>query len=96
MMEEKIRRLVACAVGAAPPSPLRYYHVCHWREGLRCLDPHHTKRAHPVFLTLPGQVWATGLSPYQWKVLTRRIIYVCRMTGLPLDGLPPPFAPDEF
>ena len=81
-MEEQIRRIVTSAVGEAHPSPLRYYHVCHWQNGIRCLHPRHTRRAHPVFLTVAGEVLATGLSPRQWKVLTRRIIYICRMTGL--------------
>jgi len=30
-----------------------------------------------------------GLSAQQWRVLTRRIIYICRMTGLTLTGLSP-------
>ena len=89
MMEEQIRRIVTSAAGKAHPSPLRYYHVCHWRNGIRCLDPRHTRKAHPVFFTLPGHVLAAGLSAHQWRVLTRRIIYICRMTGLTLNELSP-------
>ena len=89
MMEEQIRRIVTSVVGNAHPSPLRYYHVCRWQNGIPCLHPRHTRKAHPVFLTAAGEVLATGLSPRQWKVLTRRIIYICRMTGLTLDGLSP-------
>jgi regulator of nucleoside diphosphate kinase len=43
-----------------------------------------------VFLGAAGEVFTDGLSPQQWRVLTNRILYICRMTGLTLKDLSAP------
>ncbi len=87
MMERQVRDMLMGAIDAAQPDPLRLYHLCYWQGGIRCLPSRHTTKTHPVFFTVPGQALSRGLSPRQLWVLTHRIFHICRMTGLPLDGL---------
>jgi len=87
MVERQVRDVLMSAIDAAQHDPLRLYHVCHWQGEIRCLPSRHTTKTHPVFFTVAGQVLSRGLSPRQLWVLTHRIFHICRMTGLPLDGL---------
>ncbi len=87
MIEQQVRDKLMSAIEATRPHPLRHYHVCYWQGDIRCLPSHHTTRCHPVFFTVAGQVLARGLSPRQLWALTHRILHICRMTGLELDGL---------
>lgn len=96
MVQEQVRHIVAGAINAAQTRPLRYYHVCYWQGRIQCLRAGHTTRAHPVFLTTTGEVLTHGLSAQQWRVLTHRIIHICRMTGLTLDGLSSRFPSSSF
>lgn len=89
MTEKQVRDMLMKAIDAAQPHPLRHYHVCCWQGDIRCLPSRHTTKSHPVFFTVAGQVLTSGLSPRQWRVLTQRIIHICRMTGLTFDGLSP-------
>jgi len=87
MVERQARNMLKNVIEAARPDPLRHYHLCHWQGEIRCLPSRHTTKAHPVFFTVAGQVLARGLSPRQLWVLAHRILHICRMTGLSLDGL---------
>ncbi|HSV98674.1 MAG TPA: hypothetical protein VLI39_00770 [Sedimentisphaerales bacterium] len=73
MREEVVRQIVTGAIDAARPHPLEYYHLCWWEDEIQCHHIHHTKKAHPVFLTVAGDVLGTGLSPHYWRLLVRRI-----------------------
>lgn len=87
MVERQAQDMLMSVINAARPDPLRHYHVCHWQGEIRCLPSRHTTKTHPVFFTVAGQVLARGLSPRQVRVLTHRILHICRITGLALDGL---------
>ncbi|HSV98673.1 MAG TPA: GreA/GreB family elongation factor [Sedimentisphaerales bacterium] len=87
MVEEQVRHIVARAISATKIRSTRYYHVCCWQGRIQCLRAGHTTRTHPVFLTTTGDALTDGLSAQQWRVLTHRIIHICRMTGLTLNGL---------
>ncbi len=87
MKEEQVRNIAMSAINAIQPHPLCDYHVCYWQGRVRCLPSAHTTKAHPVFFTVVGQVLADGLSPYQWRVLTHRLLHFAGMTGLALGEL---------
>jgi regulator of nucleoside diphosphate kinase len=87
MVEEQVRHIVDNAISTAQVRPGRYYHVCYWQGRIQCLRAGHATKAHPVFFTATGQMLTDGLSAQQWRVLTHRIIHICRMTGLTLNGL---------
>lgn len=87
MREEQVRRMLTTIIAATGPNPMRFYHLCWWRDGIQCLHVHHTTEPHPVFLSLPGQVLTSGLSRYQWKLVTGRILYLCQIMDLPLNLL---------
>jgi regulator of nucleoside diphosphate kinase len=89
MMEKQLQRIVTQAISAVRPNPSHCYHLCWWRNEIRCVHAHHTTQAHPVFLSIMGQVLTAGLSADQWRVLTRRILRFCRMADLTLDELSP-------
>ncbi len=80
MMEEQVRQIVAGAIEAAHPHPFGCYHLCWWEDRIQCRQIHHTSKTHPVFLTVTGDVLATGLSPRHWQIVDRRIGYFNRMT----------------
>ena len=90
MKEEQVRRMATKIIAAAQPTPLRFYHLCWWRDGIQCLHAHHTTEPHPIFLSMPGQVLTGGLSRYQWKLVTGRILYLCEIMDLPLNLLSAP------
>jgi len=89
MFEQQVRRVVTDIVVAAQPNPVRFYHLCWWEKGLRCLHVHHTTEAHPVFLSVPGKVLTGGLSPSQWNLLTERLACFYQMLDVPLDAQTP-------
>ena len=89
MLEQQVQRVVTEIVAAAAPNPVRFYHLCWWEKGLRCLHVHHTTEAHPIFLSVPGKVLAGGLSPSQWRLLTERLAYFCQMLDVSLDARTP-------
>jgi len=94
MLEQQVRRVVTEIVATAQPNPVRFYHLCWWEKGLRCLHVHHTTEAHPIFLSMPGKVLTGGLSPSQWNLLTERLATFCQMLDVPLDaGTPRPQNP---
>lgn len=73
MTEEKVRQIVTHAIDAARPHPIEYYHLCWWEDEIQCHHIHHTKKAHPVFLSVLGDVLVAGLSAHYWRLLVRRI-----------------------
>ena len=86
MLEQHVRRVVTEIVAAAEPNPVRFYHLCWWEKGLRCLHVHHTTEAHPIFLSVAGQVLTGGLSASQWSLVVERLTNFCRMCWTcPLD-----------
>lgn len=73
MTEETVRQIVTDAIDATRPHPFAHYHLCWWEDEIQCHPIHHTKKAHPVFLTATGDVLTNGLSPRYWRLLVRRI-----------------------
>ena len=85
MTEKKVRYIVSRAVAAAQLVPLKAYHIC-WREDqVHCHHVHHTKDPHEVFYSAVGHIFLDGLSEFQWKLVTTRILEFCRDHGLELD-----------
>ncbi len=89
MLEQQVRRIVTEMIAAVEPNPVRFYHLCWWEKGLQCLHVHHTTEAHPIFLSVPGQVLTAGLSPSQWRLLTERLANFCQMLDVSLDARTP-------
>ena len=85
MTEKKVHYLVSRAVAVAKLVPERCYHVCWWEDRVQCHHVHHTKEPHEVFYSAAGYVFLDGLSEYQWRLVTTRILEFCRHQGIELD-----------
>lgn len=86
MTDKKVRQTVEQAIAEAHPMRERYYHLCWWKGRLQCLHIHHTKEVHTVFYSAPGQVFIDGLTPHQWRLVTTRVMDVCRSRSMTLGG----------
>jgi regulator of nucleoside diphosphate kinase len=84
MTEKKAMYIVSRAVAAAEVRAERYYHVCWWQDQVQCQHVHHTKEAHEVFYSASGGTFLDGLSPFQWQLVTTRIMDFCRQRGIDL------------
>ncbi len=85
MTEKRIHYIVSRAVAAAGLVRERYYHVCWWEDQVQCHHVHHTKDPHEVFYFAVGHVFLDGLSEFQWRLMTTRILEFCRRRGISLD-----------
>src|SRR4030042_443882 len=86
MTEKQIQDSVAQAIAETPLSRERYYHICWWEDRLQCLHARHTKDVHDAFYSAPGEVFIEGLSAYQWRLLTDRVIDFCRTRRISLSA----------
>ncbi len=77
--------IVSRVVAAAKLIPLKAYHICWWEDQIQCHHVHHTKDPHEVFYSAVGYVFLDGLSEFQWKLVTTRVLAFCRDHGLELD-----------
>ncbi len=85
MTEKRIHGIVSQALAAAKPVRERYYHLCWWEDQVQCHHVHHTKDAHEVFYFAVGHVFLDGLSEFQWRLVTMRILQFCHRRGIALD-----------
>jgi regulator of nucleoside diphosphate kinase len=85
MTEKKVHYIVSHAVAAARLVPERCYHVCWWEDQVQCHHVRHTKDPHEVFYSAAGHVFLDGLSEFQWRLVTTRILEFCRRQGIELD-----------
>jgi regulator of nucleoside diphosphate kinase len=84
MTEKKAHYVVSRAIQAANILEERYYHVCWWQDQIQCHHVHHTTEVHEVFYSAPGHTFLDGLSPFQWRLVTTRILDFCRRHGIVL------------
>jgi regulator of nucleoside diphosphate kinase len=85
MTEKKVHYVVSRVVAAAKLVREKCYHICWWEDQVQCHHVHHTKDSHEIFYTAIGYVFLDGLSEFQWKLVTTRILEFCRSQGIELD-----------
>lgn len=86
MNSEQLHQIVQKAIRKQLRDEGRYYHLCWWKEKLRCLPTMHTKDAHPVFFMAPGETFAAGLSEHQWRLIERRLADFCESRQIELSA----------
>jgi len=85
MTEKKVHYVVSRAVAATKLVRERCYHLCWWEDQIQCHHVHHTKDPHEVFYSAAGYVFLDGLSEYQWRLVTTRVLEFCRSRGIELE-----------
>jgi hypothetical protein len=97
MLEQQVRRIVTEIVRAAAPNPVRFYHLCWWEKGLRCLHVHHTTQARlrnsergdgmVLSLVFPPDARGSDFDKVKLSVLTRTgLSLLGRKVGDTIDG----------
>lgn len=85
MTEKKVHYIVSRLIAAAQLVPEKCYHICWWEGQVQCHHVRHTKDPHEVFYMALGYIFRDGLSEYQWKLLTTRVLEFCRSRGIEID-----------
>ena len=87
MGSEELHQIVNKAIHACRQDEGRYYHLCWWKEKLRCLPTLHTKDPHPILFMAPGEIFAAGLSEYQWRLIDCRLQDFCKKRKIELSAV---------
>lgn len=87
MGSEELHQIVNKAIHACRRDKGRYYHLCWWKERLRCLPTLHTKDPHPIFFMAPGEIFAVGLSEHQWRLIDCRLQDFCKERKIELTAV---------
>lgn len=85
MTEKKVHYIVSRIVAATKIVPPKAYHICWWEDRVQCHHVHHTKDPHEVFYSAVGYIFLDGLSEYQWRLVTTRVLEFCRSRGVELE-----------